>query len=181
MRDDVLAAITAAVRQLPDDASPQDCERATAGAIHTARLAALPPEPTDPYTIAVVDGLPYELEVGDKRGGALWWRLTTGPTEGSYHTWLDLCDLGVPVVLRRVPPAPRPGPYTGVVQWAWQASGGALVRVWAARRGQIEVAVGPTVDGLSPAAARQLAAVLLDQADVADRVPGPARAGVSHA
>lgn len=180
MRDDVLAAITAAVRQLPDDASPQDCERAANEAIHAARLAALPPEPTDPYTIAVVNGLPYELEVGDKRGGALWWRLTTGPSEASCRTWLDLCDLGTPVVLRRVPPAPRPAPFVAT-QWTWQASGSLLVRVWAARRGQIEVAVGPTVDGLSPAAARQLAAVLLDQADVADRVPGPARAGVSHA
>jgi hypothetical protein len=170
VRDKYLDAITAAVRQLPDDASPQDCERAASEAIHAARLAALPAEPTDPYTIAVVEGLPYELEVGGKRGGALWWRLTTGPTDGSCHTWLDLCDLGTPVVLRRVPPAPRPGPYTGLTQWTWQASGSSLVRVWAARRGQIELAVGSTVDGLSPAAARQLAAVLLDQADAGDRV-----------
>jgi hypothetical protein len=70
VRDKYLDAITAAVRQLPDDASPQDCERAASEAIHAARLAALPAEPTDPYTIAVVEGLPYELEVGGKRPAA---------------------------------------------------------------------------------------------------------------
>jgi hypothetical protein len=86
--------------------------------------------------------------------------------------WEDLvrwCEGGTPQIVRAVPAAPDPVTTSGfLATWAIH---GATVRQPV--DGQIHLTVAGMTNascGLSPAGARLLAAVLLDQADVADEL-----------
>jgi hypothetical protein len=162
MRDQILAAVTAALQQLPTDACVRDCERAAADGIAATVLATLPPEPTMAHTVVILADSVYQLSKGDP-GRPTWWKLTSNSAASRPYTWLELWQLGTPHVLRPVPVAPRPAPYGATSWWTWRAAGGRVIRVLPGRREAIEFSVDTVSDQLSPATARLLAAVLLDR------------------
>jgi hypothetical protein len=186
MPDPTAQAVAAAIAALPVGADEATMRRTVTETLEALRVAARPAEPSEVGTfVRDPGGSLYQLvdPTADKP-----WLLITSPVHVPF-SWAQICNRGTPEVLRPVPAAPKPDdPVLETPSWSWPMKPGArpnrgqtnLINLYgplgAGGGGRISILVGPQLAELDARNARAIAAVLLDQADLADRMTAAAGA-----
>jgi hypothetical protein len=191
MPDSTTQAVADAIAALPADADEATMRRTVTATIEALNIAARPAEPTEVGTVVRDAGGSIYLLVDPavEKG----WRLISSLMPVPFN-WVQICRHGTPSVLRPVPTAPKPdAPVLETLSWSWPMQPGArpnrgqtnLVTLYGAlgatRAGRISILVGPQLAELDACTARAIAAVLLDQADIADRMTAAAEAVTADA
>jgi hypothetical protein len=172
MPDSTTQAVADAIAALPADADEATMRRTVTATIEALNIAARPAEPTEVGTV-----------VRDA-GGSIYLLVDPAVEKG----WRLISSL------MPVPTAPKPdAPVLETLSWSWPMQPGArpnrgqtnLVTLYGAlgatRAGRISILVGPQLAELDACTARAIAAVLLDQADIADRMTAAAEAVTADA
>lgn len=190
MPDPTAQAVAAAIAALPAGADEATMRHTVTQTLEALRVAARPVEPTEVGTFVREGGSLYRLF---EPGANQPWLLITAIVQVPF-SWDQICRRGTPEVLRPVPAAPKPEmPMLETPSWSWPMEPGArpnrdhtnLVTLYGplgvGGTGRISLLVGPQMAELDASTSRAIAAVLLDQADLADRMTAAAGAVIADA